>query len=177
MITADNRPSNTNISPMPFTFLFIACIVIATISFIGLIFALRKRIRINKGLAVNTSGNAAAIALLTPLLLLCIVGIVFIGIGREATDDDINIDLEQKISLNMNFDITAYEDISDLEIKFEFTNKNGVVISTKYKKVGDVQKGKTYQVSIKLTEFSLSDIANAYEVSAEVTGGRVSYFS
>ncbi len=119
--------------------------------------------------------STAAIVLLSILVIACFPGIIFVGVGYKATDGDIAIKSEQSISPNMTFDIYAYNDINDLEITFEFADNNGTILTKKVKNIGDIERGKTYQVSISFKEFNLTEIMKITKTSAKVTGGRGSY--
>ena len=85
------------------------------------------------------------------------------------------IDLDQKISLNMDFNVHSYENINDLEVTFVFKNKDGTIISTKVKTIGDVKRNKDYVITIKFTEFTITEIMKIESISAYVSGGRTSY--
>ncbi len=98
-----------------------------------------------------------------------------ISAGRSARNGDVYIDVNQEISLNMNFDIHSYKDIDDLEITFVFKNSNNRIFAQKLKKVGDVKRNSDYTVSIKFTEFEITEIMKIDKVSAYISGGRTAY--
>ena len=75
----------------------------------------------------------------------------------------------------MDFNVHSYENINDLEVTFVFRNKDGAIISTKVKTIGDVKRNKNYVVTIKFTEFTITEIMRIERISAYVSDGRTSY--
>ena len=122
--------------------------------------------------------------LLITLLIICFSTTLFTGCnmlscsscGRSATNNDINIDLSEEISLSVNYKILPNVNINDLEITFKYYDNNNNILSTKVKKVGNVTKGNQVTVTISLSEFSFTDIFKINYTSAEVTGGTVPFF-
>lgn len=113
------------------------CLVITIISIIILvivgIFVYQKIIKDNGG-KINPDA--------TPNLL-----------TRAATNRDIEIEQSLDIALSMNFTLLAKEDISGLEITFDFIDENGKTLATKIKQVGNTTKNASYNISISLAEF------------------------
>lgn len=147
-------------------FILITCIVIAVVSLIVLTVKICKR---------KKKRSTGTITFFSIILACCIGGIIFIGVGRKAKNNDIYIDLDQKISLNMDFNVHSYENINDLEVTFVFRNKDGAIISTKVKTIGDVKRNKNYVVTIKFTEFTITEIMKIERISAYVSDGRTAY--
>ncbi len=96
---------------------------------------------------------------------------------RDATNNDIDFDLSNEFSLNIEYAITPRVDINNLEITFKYYDKNNNLLTTKIKNIGNVKEDIEYSVIVSLTEFSFLDIFKLHSVSARVTGGTVSYFA
>ncbi len=96
---------------------------------------------------------------------------------RDATNNDIDFDLSNEFSLNIEYAITPRVDINNLEITFKYYDKNNNLLTTKIKNIGNVKEDIVYSVTVSLTEFSFLDIFKLHSVSASVTGGTVSYFA
>ncbi len=96
---------------------------------------------------------------------------------RDATNNDIDFDLSNEFSLNIEYAITPRVDINNLEITFKYYDKNNNLLTTKIKNIGNVKEDIEYSVTVSLTEFSFLDIFKLHSVSARVTGGTVSYFA
>lgn len=96
---------------------------------------------------------------------------------RDATNNDIEFDLSNEFSLNIEYAITPRVDINNLEITFKYYDKNNNLLTTKIKNIGNVKEDIVYSVTVSLTEFSFLDIFKLHSVSASVTGGTVSYFA
>ena len=95
-------------------------------------------------------------------------------LSRDATINDISIDMSQEISLNMNYIIIPQTDIKDLELTFKFYDSSRICLSTKVKNIGNVKEGIPYTVSISLTEFSFWDLFKIQSANVRVTNGTVS---
>ncbi len=167
IITLPNSEVTATYDGDPLLFLIIF-IVLAIISLIILTIKICK---------FKKSHSKFGIILSSIFLAYCIGGIIFISVGRKAKNEDVYINVNQEISLNMNFDIRSYKDIDDLEITFIFKDKNNRIFSQKVKKIGDVKRGSDYTVTIKFTEFNITEIMKIDKVSAYVTGGRTSYIT
>ncbi len=96
---------------------------------------------------------------------------------RNATVNDIEIEISQEFSFSNNYTVTPKVDIADLELTFMFYDENSELLCTKVKQVGNVSEGITYTVSISLSEFSISQLWNMDRVRYTVSGGSVSYFA
>ena len=96
---------------------------------------------------------------------------------RDATNNDIDFDLSNEFSLNIEYAITPRVDINNLEITLKYYDKNNNLLTTKIKNIGNVKEDIEYSVIVSLTEFSFLDIFKLHSVSARVTGGTVSYFA
>ena len=96
---------------------------------------------------------------------------------RDATNNDIDFDLSNEFSLNIEYAITPRVDINNVEITFKYYDKNNNLLTTKIKNIGNVKEDIEYSVTVSLTEFSFLDIFKLHSVSARVTGGTVSYFA
>lgn len=92
---------------------------------------------------------------------------------RKATNADIYIDLSQEISLSINYKVRPNVDINNLEIEFNYFDRNGTFLAYKTKNVGNVAKGQEITVSVSLTEFSFTDLLKIYSTQAKVIGGTV----
>ncbi len=147
---------------------FIICVIFAVLLTLGLCIEIYKYKKGNKNRIAN-------MVLIIILLLASVAGIVYISIGRKATNRDIDVNFDQNIAMSMTFEITPEVDIDGLELKFEFKDKNRKIVTTKTKKLNDVKKGETYKIYIELNEFKPSQILDMYGVSTNVIGGRVSY--
>ncbi len=98
-------------------------------------------------------------------------------LSRDAKNSDIDFDLSNEFSLNIEYKITPIVDINNLEITFKYYDKNNNLLTTKIKNVGNVEKDIEYSITVSLTEFSFLDVFKLHSVSARVTGGTVSYFA
>lgn len=96
---------------------------------------------------------------------------------RKATLNDISLDTSQEISLNINYKLKPKVDINELEITFEYYDKNDKLLTTKIENVGNVIKNTEYTISVSFTEFSLTELFTINYVRANVTGGTVSIFN
>lgn len=122
--------------------------------------------------------------LILVLLFLLLGGIFIAGCNKESTllsrdakNSDIDFNLSNEFSLNIEYKITPRVDINNLEITFKYYDKNNNLLTTKIKNVGNVEEGIEYSITVSLTEFSFLDIFKLHSVSARVTGGTVSYFA
>ena len=119
------------------------------------------------------------------VLLFLLLGVIFIAgcnkestlLSRDAKNSDIDFNLSNEFSLNIEYKITPRVDINNLEITFKYYDKNNNLLTTKIKNVGNVEEGIEYSITVSLTEFSFLDIFKLHSVSARVTGGTVSYFA
>lgn len=93
---------------------------------------------------------------------------------REATINDITIDNSNDFALSMNYTMIPKVDIKNLELKFEYKNSKGKILSTKKKTIGTVKKGIQYKIKINLTEFGLFDLFKISYASISVSEGTVS---
>lgn len=96
---------------------------------------------------------------------------------RNARESDISIQTSDELSLRINFTLVPKVDIEGLELTFSFKNKNGEIIANIVKYIGNVSEDQQYNVSISLTEFSLTQIFTIREYRYSVSGGSVSYFA
>ena len=122
--------------------------------------------------------------LILVLLFLLLGGIFIAGCNKESTllsrdakNSDIDFNLSNEFSLNIEYKITPRVDINNLEITFKYYDKNNNLLTTKIKNVGNVEEGIEYSITVSLTEFSFLDVFKLHSVSARVTGGTVSYFA
>lgn len=95
---------------------------------------------------------------------------------RAATNNDIHADLSEKISFNIEYKITPYTDIENLQVTLKFYNNNKELMTTKIKNIGDVKRNVQYSVPVSLTEFSFFDLFKITYTTIDVTKGNVSYF-
>lgn len=94
-------------------------------------------------------------------------------ISRNANNADITVKQEESLSFSYNLKITPKSDIENLQIEFKFYDKNGTLISTKNKIIGNVSKNTEYSVSFALSEFSISSLTQISRYSWSVCGGTV----
>ena len=116
------------------------------------------------------------------LIIICLLSLLGLTgcfseeiISRDATNNDISIDISQEISLNINYKMTPKVDINNLEITFRYYSKSNKLLSTKIKQIGNVSEGTEYTISVSLTEFSIISIFQISYVRMNVTGGTVTY--
>lgn len=97
--------------------------------------------------------------------------------SRSANNGDIELHVNDDFSLSINIIITPKTDIKNLQITFEFTDGSWNPITTRTHILGNVSTGVEYTVTYRLSEFSFSQMFKIEGVSANVTGGTVSYFA
>ena len=96
---------------------------------------------------------------------------------RDARNSDITISSETNISaLAVDIIILPNIDIEDLEIKIVHYDKNGNVLLTQYKQIGNVKEGIQVKTQVELLDFSFTDMFKVDKTSISVIGGTVSYF-
>lgn len=93
---------------------------------------------------------------------------------RSATNSDIHVEMSDEV-FSTSYKITPYCDIEDLEITVIFADSNRNTVAEKVKYVGDVKKGREYEVSVSITELGFLDIFKISQTTCRVTGGTVSY--
>lgn len=97
---------------------------------------------------------------------------------REATNADIVVDGDLDLgNLGVKYILKPNVDIEGLTIKINLLDKNYNKIESFTKYIGNVQEGVQVNVSLSLTEMSLSAIFKVKYESIKVVGGRVSYFA
>ena len=96
---------------------------------------------------------------------------------RDATNNDVYIDLSEDFALSINYTVTPKVDINNLQLTFKYYTKSNELLTTKTKSVGNVSKNIEYTVSVSLSEFSIFDLFKFYYTSMAVTGGTVSIFA
>ena len=96
---------------------------------------------------------------------------------RNARNADIQIEYENDFTeLAIDIIIMPNVDIDNLEIKVQHYDKNGNILLTQYKTIGNVKEGIQAKTQMKLLDLSLSDMFKVEKTSITVTGGTVSYF-
>ena len=96
---------------------------------------------------------------------------------RDARNSDIEIQYETNLSaLAIDIVIMPNVDIEKLELKIQHYDKNGNMLLTQYKEIGNVKEGVQVKTQIKLTDFSLTDFFKVETTSITVNDGTVSYF-
>lgn len=98
-------------------------------------------------------------------------------LNRKANNNDIEIENDEKLSLSINIILMPKSDIQNLQLTFQFYDKNDILLDTKTKIVGNVLKNKQYTITFSLSEFSFSSILYIHHYTCGVSGGTVSYFN
>ena len=96
---------------------------------------------------------------------------------REASIKDFAFDEKYSFPVSVEYSVTPYYDIEDLQITFYYHNSSGNVFETHVKQLGNVVRGQTYTFKVSLTEFSASEIASFSHGTYTVTRGTISYFN
>ena len=96
---------------------------------------------------------------------------------RDANNGDISFDYEYSFPISINIIIVAKVDIKNLSISLLFADENKQTIKTMNKPVGNLDEGERQEITISLTDFSLSEIFKINYTSYRVTGGTVSVFA
>ncbi len=127
--------------------------------------------RENKGLI--------AILIAIPIIFFIIVtGIIMQdscnNIGRDATNNDIEIEIQTDIT-TMSFQaiILPNVDINNLEIEIEFRDKNNVLLKTVTKNIGNVKKGVQVKSYIDSNDLGVSNLLKASKTVSRVISGNV----
>lgn len=97
--------------------------------------------------------------------------------SREARNADISLDVSGDHVTSVNYLLMPKVDIGELELTFEYEDKNEGVIKSVIKQVGNVKKGYQYTVIVSLAEFTFSELTKIKYQTCEVTGGFVSIFA
>lgn len=108
------------------------------------------------------------------LTLLILTGCETKILTRKATMNDINIDTSQELSLNVNYIMIPYSDIDNLELKFQYYDKDRKLVTTKTKTIGNIKEGTQYTISISFTEFNFFDLFKINYTSVSIVNGTVS---
>lgn len=127
------------------------------------------------------------------IIIIAIIGLIIFGItttinhfsnptnndGNNLTNRSANnSDIQLKNGDFLNFKITPKNDITNLEITFQFLDNSKNLITTKTKNIGNVKKDIEYSISFNLSDFSFTETLKltSYYTKYTVTGGTVSYF-
>ena len=96
---------------------------------------------------------------------------------RDANNGDIQVEAIMNYN-NLGVDIIIHPncDIENLVIKIKQYDKEGNIIETFTKNLGNVKEGVEVTTSISLTDFDFSDIFKLGKTGIEVYNGRVKYF-
>ncbi len=113
-----------------------------------------------------------AIAIIAAVLIFILL-ILLLVVFRSAKNDDIVMKVNDDFSVNINILITPKNDINDLQLTFQFSDRYKKVLDTKNYILGNVKAGTTYSVTYKLSDFSLSQLTQIQYVTYDVTGGRI----
>lgn len=97
---------------------------------------------------------------------------------RDAGNGDITVayDIDIK-NLEMELTITPNVDIEDLTLYIVYYDKNKKLIKSQDKYIGNVEKEETIEKTIHLTNLTLEEMLNIYEIQIIVSEGKVNKFA
>lgn len=96
-------------------------------------------------------------------------------LNRLARNSDISVTEDSDFSLSYAFTVVALNDISDLEVTFEFADSNHKILVSKIEKIGNVRTNQSYGIEFSFGDFSISQLSKIKTWHYEVTGGTVSF--
>lgn len=96
--------------------------------------------------------------------------------SRKATVNDLEIESQYKFPVSIDIVLRPYADINNLQLTITHYDKNGKLLETQIKTIGNVLEGGEYTTQLDITDFSLSTIWSIEKTSYQVTQGTVSYF-
>lgn len=95
---------------------------------------------------------------------------------RKATIKDISVSETYSFPANVKLVITPFADIEDLEIQLNYLDASGNVLQTQFEKIGNVERGKQYSVTIWITNMSASTALKLHSCVYTVSRGLIDLF-
>ncbi|MCL2798427.1 MAG: hypothetical protein FWD58_10330 [Firmicutes bacterium] len=92
---------------------------------------------------------------------------------RNATLDDITFNINYDFSLSIDIIVTPKVNIDNLEMRFDFYDKNSTLLTSKTTALGNVKKNTDHTIKFTLSEFSLTQLLNITGCSYYITKGTV----
>lgn len=116
------------------------------------------------------------ISIITMIVVAIIVMICIVIFGaNKATYQDVNIYDNEQTLTSYTFKFKPKRTIRDLQFEIAFYDSNKNYKSSIKKNVGDVQKGRTYTVTINITELSIEQAFSDY-IEIKISDGKTSLF-
>lgn len=95
---------------------------------------------------------------------------------RKATIKDISVSESYSFPVSVKLIITPSSDIEDLEIQINYLDSSGNVLQTQFEKIGDVENGKQYKITVSITDMSTSTALKLNSCVYTVSRGLIDLF-
>ena len=118
----------------------------------------------------DTQSKIFVIATVISVLALILI-ILFLVVFRPVTNADIKMEVNDDFSLNINITITPNININNLQVTFNFADKDKNIITSKKYTLGNVKSSIPYSITYRLSDFTVSQLSEIYYVTYDVSGG------
>ena len=118
----------------------------------------------------DTQSKIFVIATVISVLALILI-ILFLVVFRPVTNADIKMDVNDDFSLNINITITPNININNLQVTFNFADKDQNIITSKKYTLGNVKSSIPYSITYRLSDFTIPQLSEIYYVTYDVSGG------
>ncbi|MBQ2702180.1 MAG: hypothetical protein IJF64_04235 [Clostridia bacterium] len=95
---------------------------------------------------------------------------------RKASARDMELYDSYSFPVSITLTVVPKENIEDLEILIQYLDSSGRIVKSQRKFIGDVRTGGVYEFDIKLTDFTVSQLAVITRCQYAVSGGTISFF-